>query len=184
MVNFTELYITPDNSKLVIDLSVSELSYFNDVYLKTIYIDTKDSYTEGDPSNKAFKYTVSGDEKTIRLELNATALGFPIENNLLFIYVETKGLFAVDTPCGMDENMTVVAVYNQYPIYNHIMSFIKAMNTNCCDIPAELVNVVLQYKVFELAINLKHYIEAIKFWNKFISNYNNFSLTSNCNCHG
>jgi hypothetical protein len=184
MVNFTELYITPNNQKLVLDVSVSELPYFADVYLKTIYIDTEDTYTEGEPSSKAFKYTVNGDLKNLRLELNSPALGFSLEGKLLFIYVETKGMFASETPCGMDENMTVVAVYNQYPIYTHIMSFIKAMNTSCCEIPAELVNAVLQYKVFELSINLKHYLESIKFWKKFISNYTNFSLTSNCNCNG
>lgn len=61
MIQFNELRVTPDGKRLIIDASVKDLQYYNDVYIDTIVIDTQDTYMANGPSgNPIFSYTVDG----------------------------------------------------------------------------------------------------------------------------
>lgn len=51
MVRFNQLNITPDGLKVIIDVSVKEDSYYQDVYLQSIVIDTQDTYSTSGPSS-------------------------------------------------------------------------------------------------------------------------------------
>lgn len=66
MIEFQELRVTPDGKKLIIDASVKDLQYYNDVYIDAIIIDTQDTYTANGPStNPIFYYEVTTDDETI-----------------------------------------------------------------------------------------------------------------------
>lgn len=54
MVDINELYITPDNKKIILDISVKKKKYYKDVYLDEIKIDTQDTFIQdiGCPSNE------------------------------------------------------------------------------------------------------------------------------------
>lgn len=51
MIKFNELRITPDNECLIIDVQVSQESYYKDIYLDSIIIDNQDSYNPNGPSD-------------------------------------------------------------------------------------------------------------------------------------
>lgn len=66
MIEFQELRITPDSKCLIIDVSIKDLSYYNNVYLDAVIIDNQDTFTANGPStNPLFTYEVSTDLNTI-----------------------------------------------------------------------------------------------------------------------
>lgn len=66
MIEFNELRVTPDGKKLIIDASVKDLQYYNDVYIDAIIIDTQDTYAANGPSTTPiFYYEVTTDDETI-----------------------------------------------------------------------------------------------------------------------
>ena len=182
MISFNELRITSDNRKLIIDVQVRDLPYYSKVYIDSVSIDTQDTYTDNGPSSKpVFTRIISGDNKSVRLELSPLELGTTL-NNLLFVYVKVKGTPGPDTPCGMDNLITIGVTFNNCPIYNSMMQYIKEVGKNCV-IPKNFINLFLQYKALEISINTSHYRQAINLFNKF---YKNISVTevSTCGCYG
>lgn len=66
MIQFNELRITPDGKRLIIDASVKDLSYFNNVYIDAVIIDTQNTFTLNGPSTNAiFKHEVSTAYSTV-----------------------------------------------------------------------------------------------------------------------
>lgn len=122
--------------------------------------------------------------KSYRIEINKNDSILTFKDNLLFVYVKTKGTPASDTPCGMDEETTLGVTLYHYPIYNAMMNSIKELEKNC-EVPKNFINSMLRFKAFELAIDTEHYNQAIIYYNKFIKNVNLNTVTSNkCNCYG
>ena len=59
MVDFNELRVSLEGSKLVIDASVKNLDYYKDVYIDAVAIDSQDTYIENGVSTKPiYKYEV------------------------------------------------------------------------------------------------------------------------------
>lgn len=254
MVTFNELRITPDGNTLIIDVAIKDLRYYTNVGLKTILIDTQDTFTAEGPSDKAVKFSVKNDIdsksferstslnyifkgtlregflytfstlpsatndvqyiindipytanelmvgvhkyekgklvavttpiKSYRIEINKNDSILTFKDNLLFVYVQTEGAPALDTPCGMDEETTLGVTLYHYPIYNSIMNSIKELEKDC-EVPKSFIDNMLRFKAFELALNTEHYNQAIIYYNKFIKNANLGTVTSNkCNCYG
>ena len=96
MVRFNELRITKDGKYLVIDVSVRSQSYYNDVYLDSISIDTQDTYKDGGPSSSIVYFkdiTSEGDRiKNYRLELSVGEFLPSLSDNMFFVYVKAKGV--------------------------------------------------------------------------------------------
>lgn len=66
MIQFNELRVSPDGKKLIIDASVKDLQYYNDVYIDAIIIDTQDTYVaNGSSTNPIFSYEVPSDSGTL-----------------------------------------------------------------------------------------------------------------------
>lgn len=184
MVQFNELRITPDGQKLIIDVSVKDLEYYTDVYLDSIQIDTQDTFVESGPSSEVvYTKTIDGNSKSVRLELGTGDLLPTLNDNLFFVYIRTKGAPSIDTPCGMDNSITLGTVLNKYPIYSDIMQYVKEVNADCI-IPKHFIDKYLRFKAFEISIITDHYTEAIKYYNKFIKNIDNTATNLNCGCHG
>lgn len=53
MVIINELRITPDGGNLIIDASVENLSYYKNVNIAAVIIDTQDTFVSSGPSNRA-----------------------------------------------------------------------------------------------------------------------------------
>ena len=144
MVQFNELKITPDGQRLIIDVSIKDLEYYTNVYLDTIQIDTQDTFVESGPSSEVvYTKVIEGDTKLVRLELGTGDLLPTLSDNLFFVYVRIKGTPAANTPCGMDNIITLGVVSNLYPLYQHAFSYIKELN-DTCSIPKNFINYILQ----------------------------------------
>lgn len=182
MIQFNELYITPDNKNLIIRAQVKNLEYYNNVYISEVVIDSKDTYIDNGPSdNTVYRYSVQGDSKSVYLNLDNIDLN--LNEGLFFVYVITKGAPSSNTPCGMDNSVTVGAVINRYIAYKIIMSNIKDIS-NKCSIHRNFIDAILGLKAFDIAIETKHYIEAIKIYKKFIG-ASKYNISYNkCNCNG
>lgn len=217
MVQFNELRITPDSKYLIIDASVKDESYYNNITIDSIAIDNQDTYLSSGPSSKAkiiniekeeeylyslpennncnpvleddsksycFTYTsetLSG-KRHVRLYLNYQDLGMDLHSNMFFIYTITSGTPAPNTPCGMDNSITLGTVMDLYPIYRESMYCLEEMD-NDCNIPKGLIDNILRIKSLELSVKTGNYPKAIQYWNKWFRNIKT-SKTNTCNCYG
>lgn len=66
MIQFNELRVSPDGKKLIIDASVKDLQYYDDVYIDAVIVDTQDTYVANGPSAKpVFYYEVAMNDSII-----------------------------------------------------------------------------------------------------------------------
>lgn len=66
MVQFNELRINLQGTRLIIDASIKDLQYYNNVYIDSIIIDTQDTFSiNGPSSNPIFTYTVESEPSKI-----------------------------------------------------------------------------------------------------------------------
>ena len=188
MIEFKELRVTPDGKTLIIDASVKDLSYYDDVYIDSLTIDTQDTYSEsGSSTNPIFYYEVASvsdeNKKRIRLELNSSVLGKPITGNMFFVYITVKGTPAADTPCGLDNVTTLGVTADLYPFYKSSINHMKELE-NECEPSKNFIDSLLRFKAFELSIRTGHYTQAIKYWNKFFKEVKSNTVNTICRCHG
>ena len=202
MIKFNELRITPDNSKIIIDVSIENSDCCANAVLDSIVIDTQDTYVNGGPSSKAvFTHTivpednlvysdynpvidkegmncfVAGDGRHARLVLEQKDLPVPINNNMFFVYVITSG----SDNCFSCKSIGTVA--NLYPIYQMGMNYTKELG-NDCSIPKNFVDYILRVKALDLSIKTGNYQQAITYWNRLFKNSNVKPISSNCGCYG
>lgn len=216
MLTFNELRITPDGKYLIIDVSVSNESYYKDVIIDSIIIDTQNTYVATGPSNKPiYTYTLEDDglvqvydqndncpildesesycfvedknnykRKNIRLLLSAQDLQVSLKDTMFFVYAIASGTPAADTPCGMDNSITMGTVVDLYPMYGKTIQYLKELN-NECSTPKGLTDMIFRIKALELSIKTGNYTQAINYWNKYFINLQNKtdykSLSCGCN---
>ena len=184
MIDFNKLYITKDGNSLVIDISVKTDRYFNNVYIDNIKIDTEDTFKEGGVSSTpVYSYTVSGNSKTLSLIIKSSEVLASFDDNMLFIYVTTKGTPSSDTPCNMDINPTLACVVDLYKIYQKNIPFIKQINNVCC-IPKDYIDFILRLKALEISMKTNNYTMSVDLWKRYFKDTANNSIISNCGCHG
>lgn len=213
MINFNELRISECDKKLVIDISVSPLSYYTDVYIDKIIIDTQDTYIGTGPSaNPIYQYIVpetseqafekqdvigavlaGGTDNPVystyygnikSLRLEIPELLLaPFDSTMLFVYVLVKGAPASETPCGMDNIYTLGVTTDLTKFYIKSMNFLKEIDNNC-NISNGLIDFILKMNGLDIALKTCNYPLAIKYWNKFFKGSYFTSLTNNCGCNG
>lgn len=212
MIQFNELRITPDGKHLIIDASINNSNYYDNVVLDSIIIDTQDTYVPNGPStNPIYEHKVDGydyvysipedcncspvlvdedksycftygNEEGRHVRLILSTKDIPL-NNMLFVYAVAKGTPAPDTPCGFDNAVVMQTVVDLYPFYQNTLCFLKELN-NSCEVPKGFTDMILRLKALELCIRTGNYPQAIKYWKKFFSNNNRVITTSNCRCNG
>ena len=180
MVQFNELKITQDNKNLIIDVSIKPLPIYEDIIIGSIIIDDQDTYKENGPSSHPI-YECTVDNKNIRLTLDSKNIA--LSNKLLFVYVITAGTPAPSTPCGMDNSISVMPVFNTYNIYQQSMNYIRSIE-NTCEIPKNFIDYILRLKALELSLNTNNYMLSIKYWNKFFKDTPIQESINTCNCYG
>ena len=173
MIEFKELRVTPDEKTLIIDAAVKDLSYYDNVYIKSVTVDTQDTYSEsGSSTNPLFHYEVASvseeNKKRIRLELNSSVLGKPITGNMFF---------------GLDNVTTLGVTADLYPFYKSSINHMKELE-NECEPSKNFIDSLLRFKAFELSIRTGHYTQAIKYWNKFFKEVKSNTVNTICRCHG
>ena len=194
MIIFNELRIDALGKNLIIDVSVDTHSYFNDMTIEYIKIDTDKTFkTSDEPSDKAINVSLidpsdiqpiesSVGLKRVRRCISAKELGVDLTKSLLFVFVKEKGVPAPNTPCNFDRLMYMQTVAYLIPLYNSIISKIKELG-DTCNIPKGLIDSILRFKALELSIKTGNYDRAIKLWNRLFSETNVIIPPNNC-CNG
>ena len=184
MVQFNELRINPEGTKLIIDVSVKNSMYYENVYIDTISIDTQNTFIDSGPSsNVAYTNTLTGDNKSVRLELGIGDLLPSLLDNMFFVWVKTKGTPDMSTPCGEDNMLTLGVTVALYPLYQQAFSYIKELEKECVT-PKGFINFILQLKALQIAVRTGHYTQAIKYWERFFRGLKKDAVTNKCGCYG
>ena len=201
MVIFNECRIDDEGKRLIIEASVENLSYYKNVYIDSIVIDTEKTYSPNGPSDnsvfsKAFKkddleieeYDNGKTQKTgvkkVRLCLNSKDLKVDsLDNNIFFVYILTTGIPDPGTPCGMDNCFAMGIAVNLRPVYNMAMKYIKELDSTCT-IPKGFIDMILRLKAFDLSLRTGNYSIAFKQWDKLFKNKISVSPNTGCGCNG
>lgn len=202
MIIFNQCRIDNEGKRLIIEATVENLNYYKDVYIKSIIIDTDETFISSGPSkNPVFSQNFVTDQideettcgrvetndigiKNIRLTLSEKDLkAGSFTNNIFFIYVVATGVPAPCTPCGMDNEVTLgIAVYLK-PLYEMAMKYVREVDSNC-NIPKGFIDMILRLKAFDLSLKTGNIPTAIKYWDKLFKNKISVSPNKNCGCNG
>lgn len=191
MLKFNELRITPEDKRLIIDVSVIDSPYYEDISIDSIIVDNQDTHTNNGPSSSPIfiyedgvssEITVTGkEERRVRLEIPSTILS-NLDSDLFFVYATAKGTPSSDTPCGMDSNSIVGVAFDLYKLQQLYMYYIKGIDSESCSIQKSFIDHYLRFKAFKLALITGNHILAIKYWNKFFKKIKSYTLNSKCPC--
>lgn len=180
MIEFTELYITPDNKHLVVGIKVKDEEYLKDVYIDSVTIDNHETYSSGRQSFHPLVYKeFTTDKKYYKLEFDKVSLGSL--NSIFFIYVKARGVPSIDTPCGMDNITTTGVIANMYPIYQQGMNYIRELE-DTCEVSQNFSDFILQTSAIELALKTGNYTSAVRYFKKFIKYNKADNRIGGCGC--
>lgn len=183
MVIINQCRIDDEGKCLIIDAEVSNLSYYKDVYLDSVIIDTQETYSPNGPMNDPI-FECEKNQKSLHLRLPAKELkGINLNKDILFIYIRATGVPDIACPCGMDNEYTMGIAVNLRPIYNMAMSYMRELSNNC-SIPKGFIDMILKLKAFELSLKTGNFEEAISKWNTLFKNKINVSPNKGCGCNG
>ena len=194
MIDFNDSRISEDGKRLILDLNIQDLNYYDDMYLGRIVIDTQDTWIPSGPSqNPVYEWEdptpvfVNGNlvnRRHLRLELTSTDLdGLSLGNNMFYVYVIAEGMPAPNTPCGLDEATSLRVVFDYGVIYRNTIKLFKQLSEDCI-VPQALINQILQLNGLELSLITRHYPESNRFWNKFFKNKKANLPKTKCGCNG
>ena len=203
MVVFNELYITDDKGSLVIDCQVKDLEIYDNMYIKSIYLDYyKNSVTVGVPSSKALLvYNNTGDDTTVRsirecvdtLDL-ASVSGIGVsdfDKGLFYVIVTCDGTLdpsAAELCCGADNAVDIGVALDWKMLFEKGMQYVAYLNANChdaCKDVSAFGSFVMLWNALKLAIASCDYPQLIWTWEKIVSFYTNnsgISGVSGCGC--
>lgn len=214
MLEFRELRITPDGKHLIVDVVVKNDSYYDNIIIDSIIIDTQDTYVANGPSsNPIYHYKVKDDELqniySLPEECNCNPVLLDEDKSYCFTYgyEEVKHtrlvLSAKDIP--LNNMLFVYAIATGTPApdtpcgFDNVVTMQTVVdlypfyqNTLCflrelsndCDIPKGFTNMILRLKALELCIRTGNYPQAIKYWKKFFNNNRVVTTVNNCRCNG
>jgi hypothetical protein len=183
MVDITKAYLN-DNNELCIEASVKSDSYYTNVYIDSVLIDTQDTFISTGPSeNTVYRKTLSGNKKEVSLIIKETDTLTTFGDNLLIIYIVTKGIPSSDVPCGKDNTTVSTAVFDTRSAICGILKSLKQEISSCVP-PRFFINDYMKYKAIQLSIINKDYITAVEYYNNFFKENKAPSFTKHCKCHG
>ena len=193
MIRFNELKVVDCDKSLLINIEVEDMSYYQDVYIDRILVETSDFYNSAGPSSHAIPVFVADDTQEIKefavevseLALNELKLeGDPnidINRTLFYVYVGIKGTVAPDVPCGMDDIWSIGVTANLKPIYTTSINLLNSYANNC-EMPKELMDYMFRINAFDLALKTCNYTLANKYWTKFFGDRDYLAMTAKCGC--
>lgn len=178
MIDINKFYIREDGKAIIIDVSIKDSEYFENVYLNTIELYDLDD-------NKLYELLI-GTESTKHKELTLTRDDVSlinVETTILKLRVTTTGVPSQETPCGEDIDEVKAYTYYKGTLYNTMLNYLKELNVNC-SIPQGFIDTMLKFKGVDIALNTDNPELAKDLWGRIINNATNSVVSSNCRCHG
>lgn len=183
MVDILKLAIEEEGSALSLSCSVKTDSYYKNVYLDKILIDTQENYSDSGPSDSAYTLkTFTDNTKTFSIDKDTT-IPIDLKHNIIYIWIVTKGSPTADVPCGKDNKNTLgVAVYIK-EIYEIILCALRELASgNKCNIPKNFIDKYFQYKGLIYALDTEHYLQANSWYKKFFNGTTSTTTNTGCSC--
>lgn len=183
MLEFRELKITKDSKHLYVDFAVKNGTWYNNVYVGGIMIDKAENFVNGGPSSHAIDISLNSNinEKRHFFDVSPQDIGETSFDGMYFVYAYSKGTPSMDVPCGRDNNIIMLAVYNTYPMYQMLMTEIRDISGTCC-IPKDFIDSYLRLRAMETALETGHYRDALWYFNKFAYKGTNNKLLKKGGC--
>lgn len=191
MIQFNKLEFV--NCKtLYLQAYVMSLSYYANVYITSIIIDTEDTVCETGPSSNApFRMNVPNKPKFVDTTIDVSSL---VKNGpkMLFVYMECGGVPSSYTPCGLDNQNTMQAVVDYAPLYETALKLAQCTSKcgcsdGSCEIDVVFANFSLQYFRLKACLENKMWsdaYDAYRFLMKKGKFKNGKTLKTPCNCNG
>lgn len=187
MIVFNECRIDKEGKNLIIDVSIDSLSYYKNLYITEIIVDTDKTFIDSGKPSENYIYSkefINSNLKNLRCTINYKELELDnLNDNILFVYIKVRGIPESDCPCSMDKEYSMAVAVNMRPIYNIAMEYIKELNSTC-NIPKRFIDMILRLKAFELSLKTGNFLTAIKQWDKLFKSKKLVSSSNNCGCNG
>lgn len=202
MVTFSELGLTEDGKRLVVECSVKNLSIYSGMYIRRILVEYyANALPSGAPSDKVIQiYDNFWSDKSVR-EVRAVLEAsnkecvekFGISDfsgGLFYVIVECDGELgaaAVSLPCGYDDTTDIGVVLDWCLLHRIGMRHIAAMNRDCRDSCSDITgfeDFVILWHSLRIAAEAADYRMLEKIWGRFlrIAGTPGASVTSGCGC--
>ena len=189
MVVIEQLRISPDGQKLFIDAHINKSSYFENLVIDKISIDTQNTVLQsfdGPSKNPVFTHSTITNTlrpKEVHLVVDKNMIDADLSKDMLYVYFHVSGTPSSNTPCGLDSPYTLGVTFNEGIIYNRMMGYTKEI-ANTCEIPMGFIDMILQLEAIKAAIETENYVIANKFYNRLINLKSSSTSNINCKCHG
>ena len=189
MVVIEQLRISPDGQKLFIDAHINKSSYFENLVIDKISIDTQNTVLQsfdGPSENPVFTHSTITNTlrpKEVHLVVDKNMIDADLSKDMLYVYFHVSGTPSSNTPCGLDSPYTLGVTFNEGIIYNRMMGYTKEI-TNTCEIPMGFIDMILQLEAIKAAIETENYVTANKFYNRLINLKSSSTSNINCKCYG
>lgn len=150
MIQFNNLeFLT--SKKLRVNVEVSDLDYYANVYIDSVIIDTEDTVCPSGPSdNPPIIFSPSGNRLKSMDQIIDVSSIVDVETKMLFVYIKCKGVPSPSTPCGMDGECTLKPVVCYQDVYKEALQRAGCVGgCGClgveCEIDTAFANFALQY---------------------------------------
>lgn len=213
MVDFNELRVSPDRKNLIIDVSIRDLSYYENVYIDSIIIDTQDTYIPSGPSNSPiFTYEVVSNvtpvyslpdcgcgqvqdyidkENCFETSNNEEKrVRLELDNTALDNHLKGNLFFVYVITKGTPSSDTPCNMDNTINLgvtadtYPIYTNMLNSLKElESCETPKLFTDAFLRFKAFELSIKTGQYSQIINYWNKYFKSLD-IPNNTNCSCNG
>ena len=213
MVDFNELRVSPDRKNLIIDVSIKDLSYYENVYIDSIIIDTQDTYIPSGPSNSPiFTYEVVSNvtpvyslpdcgcnqvqdyidkENCFETSNNEEKrVRLELDNTALDNHLKGNLFFVYVITKGTPSSDTPCNMDNTINLgvtadtYPIYTNMLNSLKElESCETPKLFTDAFLRFKAFELSIKTGQYSQIINYWNKYFKSLD-IPNNTNCSCNG
>ena len=213
MVDFNELRVSPDRKNLIIDVSIKDLSYYENVYIDSIIIDTQDTYIPSGPSNSPiFTYEVVSNvtpvyslpdcgcnqvqdyidkENCFETSNNEEKrVRLELDNTVLNNHLKGNLFFVYVITKGTPASDTPCNMDNTINLgvtadtYPIYTNMLNSLKElESCETPKLFTDAFLRFKAFELSIKTGQYSQVINYWNKYFKSLD-IPNNTNCSCNG
>ena len=213
MVDFNELRVSPDRKNLIIDVSIKDLPYYENVYIDSIIIDTQDTYIPSGPSNSPiFTYEVVSNvtpvyslpdcgcnqvqdyidkENCFETSNNEEKrVRLELDNTALDNHLKGNLFFVYVITKGTPASDTPCNMDNTINLgvtadtYPIYTNMLNSLKElESCGTPKLFTDAFLRFKAFELSIKTGQYSQVINYWNKYFKSLD-IPNNINCSCNG
>ena len=199
MVTFNDLRISEDGSCLIVDVEITDLDIYSNMYIDSIYLDYYGTFSSSLPSASAYTMYDNRDaDQTVkhkRIVLPKAFLGMTnfgissFDKGMFFVTVRCDGVLPssiVNYACGYDDTVNVGVILDWKYFYQKGIQYAAGMVDPChnkCIDNTGFEDFILQWNALKLAVNTCDWMLAAKLWNKLVNHCPGVAkVSAGCGC--